>query len=59
MKSNISIVSPATLALVADSGYHDGLVDPPFGTSLVSRFGLERRVSGFQRTIGEEKNTYW
>lgn len=30
------VVSPATLALVANSRYNNGLVDPPLGTSLVS-----------------------
>lgn len=35
-KAMLLVVSPATLALVANSGDHDGLVDLPLGTSLVS-----------------------
>lgn len=36
------VVSTAALALVARSGVHDGLVDLPLGTGLVTRFGLYR-----------------
>lgn len=53
-----SVVSSATLALVADPRNHDVLVDLPFRTGLVSGFGLVDLMSSVDEThmYDEERN---